>query len=144
MTDQTQTLGSEYPDARTQFNLKMFKAVVKESGPIPKFLIPLTPQLLACMESALARTPAQLVGVVISSDVWPTIVSDRDWFTILDPVSRREIILAGELAVIFGMTLFSDAFFHPDDRCIDSAHAYVFTYSADGTIGQSLGVRLAL
>ena len=66
-------------------------------------------------------------GEVIANDLYNDIVGNQDFGTFIDPVARHELLLTGELGVMYGMTLTSDAFRHPAHRVLSQGEFFVFS-----------------
>lgn len=61
---------------------------------------------------------------LVANDIWNDIVGDASFQAVIDPVSKHELLLTGQLGVIYGMTVISDAFRHPQHRVLEQGEMW--------------------
>lgn len=61
---------------------------------------------------------------LVANDLWNDIVGDTSFQQVIDPVSKHELLLTGQLGVIYGMIVISDAFRHPQHRVLDQGEMF--------------------
>jgi hypothetical protein len=62
---------------------------------------------------------------VIANDLWTDIAGDAGFQQLLDPVTRHDLVLNGELGKILGMTIKSDAFRHPEHKVLAQGEQFI-------------------
>ena len=53
---------------------------------------------------------------VMASDLFVDIVGDASFIQAIEPVARHELVMTGELGVLYGMTLISEDYRHPEHK----------------------------
>lgn len=94
----------------------------------------LTPSLLMEVRTNVARWGLQVTGVLMANDLYNDIVGEANFIQAIEPVARHELIMTGELAVLYGMTITSDAYRHPEHKVL--AQGEFFCVSDPVTHGQ--------
>jgi hypothetical protein len=84
----------------------------------------LTPALLMEVRQNVARWSLQVAGVLMASDLYVDIVGEANFIQAIEPVARHELIMTGELAVLYGMTITSDAYRHPEHKVLNQGEFY--------------------
>ena len=87
---------------------------------------------------AQARTQIQQWGNpcatgVIAFDLWNDILSDPEFATYFDPVTKREVIMSGSLGSFFGVNLITDGFRYETLKVLNSGEFYFL--SAPNVVG---------
>lgn len=73
----------------------------------------LSPAGLAQVRTQLVSQRIGATNLVMAADLWNDIIGAQGFTQGLEPVTRHEIVLTGEIARLFGMTITTDAFRHP-------------------------------
>lgn len=55
---------------------------------------------------------------VMASDLFVDIVGDASFIQAIEPVARHELVMTGELGVLYGMTLISEDYRHPEHKVL--------------------------
>ena len=87
----------------------------------------LTPYSLMTVSTQVTRWGLKGAHLLLASDMWQDIVGNSDFFSAIDPVARHELLLTGELGVMYGMTITSDAFRHPEHKVMGQGEFYVIS-----------------
>lgn len=87
----------------------------------------LTPYSLMTVASQVTRWGLKGAHLLLASDMWQDIVGNSDFYSAIDPVARHELLLTGELGVMYGMTITSDAFRHPEHKVLGQGEFYVIS-----------------
>jgi hypothetical protein len=87
----------------------------------------LTPFTLMQVVTNVTRWGLKAPHVLIATDIYQDIIGNQDFYSALDPVARHELLLTGELAVLYGMTITSDAYRHPEHKVLNQGEFYVIT-----------------
>lgn len=53
---------------------------------------------------------------VMASDLYVDVVGDSSFIQAIDPVAKHELVMTGELGVLYGMTLISEDYRHPEHK----------------------------
>lgn len=87
----------------------------------------LTPYSLMTVSTQVTRWGLKSAHLLVASDLWQDIVGNSDFFHAIDPVARHELLLTGELGVMYGMTITSDAYRHPEHKVLGQGEFYVIS-----------------
>lgn len=87
----------------------------------------LTPYSLMTVASQVTRWGLKGAHLLLASDMWQDITGNSDFYAAIDPVARHELLLTGELGVMYGMTITSDAFRHPEHKVLGQGEFYVIS-----------------
>lgn len=87
----------------------------------------LTPYSLMQVRNNVTRWGLKAPHILIASDIYQDIVGNQDFFTAIDPVARHELLLTGELGVMYGMTITSDAYRHPEHKVLSQGEFFVIS-----------------
>ena len=87
----------------------------------------LTPYALMSVVTNVTRWGLKGANLLMATDMWQDIVGNSDFFHAIDPVARHELLLTGELGVMYGMTITSDAFRHPEHKVLGQGEFYVIS-----------------
>jgi len=85
----------------------------------------LTPYTLMQVQNNVTRWGLKAPHILMASDLYQDIVGNSDFFNAIDPVARHELLLTGELGVLYGMTITSDAFRHPEHKVLNQGEFFV-------------------
>lgn len=78
----------------------------------------LSPLALMSVRQNVAQWGLKPVFCLMASDLFVDIVGDSSFIQAIEPVARHELIMTGELAVLYGMTLISEAYRHPEHKVL--------------------------
>lgn len=84
----------------------------------------LTPLTLMEVRTNVARWDLPVPQLLMASDLYNDIVGDSSFIQAIEPVARHELIMTGELAVLYGMAITSDAYRHPEHRVLSQGEFY--------------------
>jgi len=85
----------------------------------------LTPVFFSQMRSSVNSYGIPVTNCVMSSDYWDDIISNVEFSTWLDPVSKFELVSTGTLGSILGVTLSTDAFRRQNLRVLNQGELYM-------------------
>lgn len=94
----------------------------------------LTPLTLMEVRTQVSRWNLPVPNLLMASDLYNDIVGDSSFIQAIEPVARHELIMTGELAVLYGMAITSDAYRHPEHRVLNQGE--FFAISDPTTHGQ--------
>jgi len=87
----------------------------------------LTPYTLMQVQTNVTRWGLKAPHILMASDLYQDIVGNSEFYTAVDPVARHELLLTGELAVMYGMTITSDAYRHPEHKVLSQGEFFVIS-----------------
>lgn len=85
----------------------------------------LTPYTFAQVMTNVTRWGLKAPHVLIATDIYQDIIGNSDFFNAIDPVARHELLLTGELGVMYGCTITSDAYRHPEHKVLNQGEFFV-------------------
>jgi hypothetical protein len=85
----------------------------------------LTPYTLMQVVVNVTRWGLKTPHVLIAADLYADIIGNSEFYEAIDPVARHELLLTGELAVMYGMTITSDAYRHPEHKVLNQGEFFV-------------------
>lgn len=87
----------------------------------------LSPLSLMSVRQNVARWGMKAVYCLMANDLFVDIVGDANFIQAIEPVARHELVMTGEMAVLYGMTLVSEAYRHPEHRTLDEGEFAVIS-----------------
>jgi len=87
----------------------------------------LTPYTLMTVATNITRWGLKAAHLLMASDLWQDIVGNSEFYTAIDPVARHELLLNGELGTMYGMTITTDAYRHPEHKVLGQGEFYVIS-----------------
>lgn len=78
----------------------------------------LSPLALMSVRQNVAGWGMKPTHCLMASDLFVDIVGDTNFMQAIEPVSRHELVMTGEMAVLYGMTLVSEAYRHPEHKTL--------------------------
>ena len=87
----------------------------------------LTPMTLMEVRNQVGRWDLPVPQLLMASDMYIDIVGDSTFIQAIEPVARHELIMTGELAVLYGMSITSDAYRHPEHRVMNQGEFYAIS-----------------
>lgn len=85
----------------------------------------LTANTLSNMRTLVNRWNIPASNLLLASDIWNDIISEPSFRDVIDPVSKHELLLTGQIGTIFGMTVYTDGFRHPQHRVFNQGDVIV-------------------
>lgn len=117
----------------------LMSRIIACSAPVPEFKIPFTKDLIISMMTSLEYDCVLVIG----SSVMDALVADDDFNNLLDPKTRHADLLAGYFAIFLGMSVYTDTYYHPDDKIVQSDRLYMASVNKeDDIVMKSFGVTI--
>ena len=102
----------------------------------------LTPQILATIRQGVTDWNLPANTALISNDFWSDIIGNADFSQMLDPVTKYDLVMNGELGTLVGLTLLTDGFRQPNQKVLNRGEIYVLsTPEHHGCFSDRGGVR---
>lgn len=107
---------------------RMWKAAADKSvgmvNPITYINGALTPRYLSELRTTVTDWSLPCSTVIISNDFWNDINGSAEWATMLDPVTRHDLVLNGQIATLQGMTILTDGYRAPNLQVLGQGEIY--------------------
>ncbi len=87
----------------------------------------LTPLTLAEVRNQVTRWNLPASNVLMASDLYADIIGDSSFIQAIEPVSRHELIMTGELATLYGMSITTDGYRHQEHRVLSAGEFFVIS-----------------
>ena len=87
----------------------------------------LTPYTLMQVANNVSRWGLKTPYCLMASDFLQDFVGNSEFYSAMDPVARHELLLTGQIAVAYGMTVISDAYRHPEHKVLNRGEFVVFS-----------------
>ena len=87
----------------------------------------LTPAMLMSVVTKVQAWGLKTAHVLMATDLWQDIVGNSEFYNAIDPVARHELLMTGELGTIYGMTVTSDAYRHPEHKVLSRGEFFVIS-----------------
>jgi len=85
----------------------------------------LSPTALMNVRQRVARWGLKAAFCYMASDLFVDIVGDASFIAAIEPVARHELVMTGSLATLYGMTLISEAYRHPEHKVLSEGEFVV-------------------
>lgn len=86
----------------------------------------LTPFTLMQVANNVTRWGLKTPYCLMASDFMQDFIGNSEFYSAMDPVARHELLLTGQIAVAYGMTVISDAYRHPEHKVLNRGEFFVF------------------
>lgn len=104
----------------------MATATINMANSLTTIVGTMNPTGLANLRNQVTRWNIPANAWLIANDIWSDIIGDSGFSQLIDPVSKHELLLRGQLGTILGMSVYSDAFRHPQHKVLSQGEMYVF------------------
>ncbi len=85
----------------------------------------LTTKSLGALRQGVAKWNLPATTAIISNDYWADIIGSSDFATMLDPITKYDLAMNGQLGTLVGMNLITDAFRAPNQKVLNAGEIYV-------------------
>ena len=104
---------------------QMADATVGTVNPLEYIAGELTTKNLGRLRQAVAGWNLPAVTCIIANDFWSDVIGSNDFATFLDPITKYDLVLNGQLGTMVGMNLITDAFRQPNQKVLEQGEIYV-------------------
>lgn len=87
----------------------------------------LTPLTFMNVRQNVQRWGMKPTYCILASDLFVDIVGDSTFIQAIEPVARHELVMTGELGVLYGMTLISEDYRHPEHKVLNQGEFIVYS-----------------
>jgi hypothetical protein len=102
-------------------------AIVGIDNPLSIISGQLTPYTFAQVMVNVSQWGLKTPHVLMATDLYIDIIGNSEFYHAIDPVARHELLLTGELGVIYGCTVTSDAYRHPEHKVLNQGEFFVIS-----------------
>lgn len=85
----------------------------------------LTPGHLARVRQSVTDWNLPATTAIVANDFWSDVVSNTDFHEFLDPVTKYDLAMNGQLGTLVGLNLMTDAFRQPNQKVLNRGELYV-------------------
>lgn len=103
----------------------MATKTVNQANPFTTVTGTLSPSSLMAVKTLVTRWNIPAAYWLLASDIWNDIVGDTQFSNLIDPVSKHELLLTGQLGNILGMSLYTDAYRHPQHKVLNQGEFFI-------------------
>ena len=107
---------------------RMWKKAADQSvgmiNPITYINGDLTPRYLSELRTTITDWSLPCSTVIISNDYWNDINGSPEWANMLDPITRYDLVLHGQIATLQGMTIITDGYRAPNLQVLGAGEIY--------------------
>lgn len=84
-----------------------------------------TPSVFQAMRTQIARWTIPVAHSLLAIDLWNDILTDSEFASYYDPVSKHQLIMEGNLGSFFGVTLLTDGFREENLQVLNPGEIYM-------------------
>jgi hypothetical protein len=88
----------------------------------------LTTKNLGNLRLAVSRWNLPVNTAIISNDYWSDIIGSNDFATFLDPITKYDLAMNGQVGTLVGLTLITDAFRQPNQKVLAPGEIYIISH----------------
>ncbi len=103
---------------------KMSLETVNMANPLTQFVGTMTAGGLMTLRNQVSRWNIPVTSLLIANDVWTDVVADTSFQANIDQVSKYELLTTGMLGELYGMTIVSDAYRHPEQKVLSQGEMF--------------------
>lgn len=96
----------------------LVQATIGDSNNLTVISGNLTPITMMGVHQNVQGWGLKVAHMLMATDLWQDIIGDSNFIQAIEPVARHELIMTGQLAVLYGMTLISEAYRHPEHKVL--------------------------
>lgn len=85
----------------------------------------LTTKNLGRLRRQVAQWNLPAATAIIANDYWEDIIGSNDFATFLDPITKYDLALNGQLGTLVGLQLITDAFRQPNQKVLNPGEIYI-------------------
>lgn len=104
---------------------KAADATVGMMNPLEYIAGELTTKNLGKLRQAVAQWNLPATTAIIANDYWSDIIGSNDFATFLDPITKYDLALNGQLGTLVGLNLVTDAFRQPNQKVLEKGEIYI-------------------
>lgn len=83
-----------------------------------------TPSVFQAMRTQIARWTIPVAHAIIAVDLWNDILTDTEFASYYDPVSKHQVLMEGNLGSFFGVQLLTDGFREENLQVLNAGEVY--------------------
>ena len=99
-------------------------ATINMENPLQYISGQLTPDTLSAIRTNITQWNLPATTLLLANDFWNDIISNSNFHSLFDPVTRYDLVLNGALGTILGMETITDAFRQPNQKVLNRGEIY--------------------
>lgn len=103
----------------------MADGAVGAANPLTTITGALTPTYLMTIQQLVTDWKLPATQCLLANDYWKDIITNSNWLTAFDPVTRAEVLLTGRLGSVYGMEISTDGFRPPELKVLEPGELYI-------------------
>lgn len=104
---------------------KAADSTINMENPLQYISGQLTPDILSAIRNNVTQWNLPATTALIANDFWNDFISNSNFHSLFDPVTRYELVLNGSIGSIFGMEIITDAFRQKNQKVLERGEIYV-------------------
>lgn len=100
-------------------------STVNTANPLTTISGLLSPYSLAQLRNTVNQWDIPTSSCLIASDIWNDIIGNQDFAYVIDPVSKHDLLVSGQLGTMFGMTIYTDAYRYLPHKVLNEGDIYI-------------------
>jgi hypothetical protein len=101
----------------------------------------LTPKALANIQEQVSAWNLPASKALFAVDFWKDVIGNSEFSTMLDPVSKYDLVLNGKIGTLIGLELVTDAFRPENQKVLDKGEIYVVSDPEHHAAYSTRGIR---
>ena len=102
----------------------MALSTVNSANAQTSFVGTMTAGGLMTLRNQVSRWNIPVTSLLIANDIWTDIVADPSFQNNIDQVSKYDLLMTGMLGEMYGMTIVSDAYRHPEQKVLSQGELF--------------------
>lgn len=113
--------------AEDRLHYNLCKATIGSDNQLAAISGTLSPLTFMNTRQNVQRWGMKPTYCVMASDLFVDIVGDSSFIQAIEPVARHELVMTGELGVLYGMTLISEDYRHPEHKVLSQGEFIIYS-----------------
>jgi hypothetical protein len=91
----------------------------------------LTTKNLGRLRQTIARWGLPATHIVLANDYWADVIGSNDFATFFDPITKYDLLMAGQIGTLVGMNIITDAYRQPNQKVLNPGEIYVVSEASN-------------
>lgn len=113
--------------AEDRLHYNLCRNTINVDNPLVTIASTLSPLTFMNVRQQVQRWGLKPMYCVMASDLFIDIVGDSSFIQAIEPVARHELVMTGELGILYGMTLISEDYRHPEHKILSQGEFLIFS-----------------
>jgi hypothetical protein len=85
----------------------------------------MTPSSLMAVNMKVQRWGLKVNAMLMAADLIVDIIGNADFIQAIEPVARHELVMTGQMGVLYGMPLISEQYRHPEHKVLNEGEFFI-------------------